>query len=253
MSALFEWASRFHLAPTLDDVLRSSSLEVTIDDESWSICVGKELPGRTSKHVVGYDEHLFAILNEVLFEAVRTLRSWQEVDAIEPPSDLRWYDAPQDLPPPHPIAIAARVDSRGVMHSYEVWPLKTLEVRFPEYLPLVESESAAEHRIMGIITKKVQQYLHSEQTRHVTLQRLRKVPKQRGIEDLEYLVRWQVQGWSFDAIAKKYRRKKGTVQSAVNAAGKYVVGKFWNVWKRPPGSPGRKRNSGANREGKRSP
>jgi hypothetical protein len=117
----------------------------------------------------------------------------------------------------------------------------TVTFTVPAWIGSCETDEEVVARMDAELRRQVRQYIASTRKRYQDHPRLVRRKKQCDLVDLRYLVHYQVQGWSLDRIAKHYGELKPTIQSAVNAAGKWVAGKAWRYWKRPPGSPGRKR------------
>jgi hypothetical protein len=121
--------------------------------------------------------------------------------------------------------------------TYRCTPIGRREQRFAfehegwELIKIARVE--AEQRLRAAFEEELSAYL--DRMEHLATTRgLVPVPQKRGVEHFEWLVRYQVQGHSYQAIAREACRDRKTVADAVRETAALL-----QLSLRPPGHPGR--------------
>jgi len=106
--------------------------------------------------------------------------------------------------------------------------------------PRRETRAQARHRILAELTTKVDQALEGEEKR-AQLGGLERAPLKQQGDHFEWLVRYQIQGWSHNKIAREYKTFRQTVAEGINSASELLIGSAWKFWLRAQKKGGRPR------------
>jgi hypothetical protein len=123
----------------------------------------------------------------------------------------------------------------------EIWDIpKQFYFGAKGWAPLNETRDEAQRRIAGALAAQLKYYLDRTEQRALK-QGLERRPRSWQLERVEWLARYQVQGWSHNQISKRYEVTRPTVVSGIGVAASAVFGPGWEQWLRPHGKPGRPR------------
>jgi hypothetical protein len=106
-----------------------------------------------------------------------------------------------------------------------------------------ETRSGAEERILKTLRKQVQFYLNKHQ-RDAADQGFEQRPKAWTVKHYDWLVQYQVLGWSHNRIARIAHCTRQTIQPAIHALAKLIADSDWKCWLRSSGKPGRPPRAG---------
>jgi hypothetical protein len=112
----------------------------------------------------------------------------------------------------------------------------------PEWDVCRETKAEASDRILAALKGQVTRYLEEREQR-ARQEGMAQRPRTWTPHHFEWLVRFQVQGWSHNQIATAHDCTRQTIPPALNQVANLMVGPKWKQWLRPPGKPGRPRSS----------
>jgi hypothetical protein len=206
------WAEEFHLAPPREAPPAMQSVSPGAAAE------GKEAPSpaNASTHCrYSYSSWLF-------YTAEWSAVGWALQSEVE--QELKWY-FPLD------------------MSSEELFYLpRFIRFRAAAWRLFKETRSEAETRMLNELKAQLRTYLDYREMR-AKRKGLRQRPRKFEAAHLEWLVRRQVQGWSYTRLSKQYKKVRSTVEHGVKAAAELVFGPDWRRWLRANCRPGRPRQN----------
>lgn len=127
----------------------------------------------------------------------------------------------------------------GSLSEILQWPA-SLALSIRGWKLLTETRVEAEKRMLKEAHDKIKEYLQLREQK-AREKDMDQRPKTWEIDHFEWLVRYQVQGWSHNKIGKEYHRSRPAVENGVSVAAKLVIGPYAKRWLRPPGKAGRPR------------
>jgi hypothetical protein len=210
----------------------------------------KSLPRKYHKKP-GTDEALSIVRRSVMYSAewtffhpwvwpvvMQTLRDWARF--AEKPEALEWSPPLRVAPTPGRVDLAdlARLEEKlGCAFPLPLPRPVYHELRWREWDSRRETWDRYEARVRELLNG------HLTREKRVKEEDARKEGllghKDLAILHLEWLVRYQVQLWSHNDIAKEYGCTRPTVVNGLERAAEAVIGSGWRNWLRATGKPGR--------------
>lgn len=103
-----------------------------------------------------------------------------------------------------------------------------------EWEVLKEPRSVARKRILDYLEKQVDLYLEKLEKDAIDWG-LVKRPRKGAPNRFDWLVHYQVLGWSKSRIASEKNQSRSGVQDGIRESARLLVGKNWKSWLRPEG------------------